>query len=164
MSRPSTIELHKESMKFSSGHFTVFSETKRERLHGHNYTVYAAFTTLIDDNGLSFDYRDYKEQLFSLCNELNQAFLLPENCKFLKLVEQDEYINVHFNGEKIPFLKNDVVILPVNNITVEELSNWFKLRLIEDKNKLQENHIQEILVKVASSPGQSGSSTWKIQQ
>ena len=35
-----TVELQKESMKFSAGHTTIFSATEREPLHGHMYQVY----------------------------------------------------------------------------------------------------------------------------
>ncbi|EQD50251.1 hypothetical protein B1A_13514, partial [mine drainage metagenome] len=32
------VDLSKERMKFSAGHFTVFSASERENLHGHNFT------------------------------------------------------------------------------------------------------------------------------
>ena len=41
MTQLTTIELSKEYLKFSAGHFTVFSATERERLHGHNFSVSA---------------------------------------------------------------------------------------------------------------------------
>ena len=34
-----TIRLAKENMKFSAAHFTIFSASERERLHGHNFRV-----------------------------------------------------------------------------------------------------------------------------
>ena len=40
--RTTTLELYKEEMKFSAGHFTIFSATERENLHGHNFSVYVA--------------------------------------------------------------------------------------------------------------------------
>ena len=42
-----TIELHKEAMKFSAGHFTIFGPDRREPLHGHNFTVKAEITAEI---------------------------------------------------------------------------------------------------------------------
>ena len=47
MTRLSTIEIYKENMKFSAAHFTIFSDTHREHLHGHNYTAHVALTTEI---------------------------------------------------------------------------------------------------------------------
>ncbi|MFP2903776.1 6-pyruvoyl trahydropterin synthase family protein [Pyxidicoccus sp. 3LFB2] len=61
MSRTTTIELHKEEMKFSAGHFTIFSATHRENLHGHNFTVYVALTGAVVENGLLSDYGPLKQ-------------------------------------------------------------------------------------------------------
>ena len=36
-----TLYIDKESHKFSAAHYTIFSATERERLHGHNYSVSA---------------------------------------------------------------------------------------------------------------------------
>lgn len=161
MSRLSTIELFKEDMKFCSGHFTVFSSTVRENLHGHNYNVYASFTTSIQDEGLSFDYRFYKAKLYSLCSDLDETVLLPGDCKYLKISEQGDYYHVHFDKEVIIFLKRDVTILPITNVTVEELSNWMLKQLTKDANELLIHRLSRIEVKVFSRPGQSGSSIWQ---
>src|SRR5579883_3097874 len=112
-------------MKFYAGHFTVFSETVRENLHGHNYQVYVAFTTQIEDEGLSFDYRFYKDKCYKLCQHLDETVLLPSLCKFLAITEKGDYYHVGFNTEEMIFLKRDVKILPIRNATVEELSHWF---------------------------------------
>jgi 6-pyruvoyltetrahydropterin/6-carboxytetrahydropterin synthase len=160
MQRISTIELFKESMKFSAGHFAIFSPEVRENLHGHNYNVCASFDTLIDDEGLSFDYRFYKHKVRKICDSLNEITLIPGKCKYIKIEEDGLYTNIYFNNEKIIFLNRDIKILPVFNITVEELSNWLLNQILLDKDELEENKIQAIKVKVFSGPGQSGSATW----
>jgi 6-pyruvoyltetrahydropterin/6-carboxytetrahydropterin synthase len=169
-SRLSTIELFKEEMKFSAGHFTIFPPNDevnglpiRENLHGHNYNLYASFTTLISDEnlGLSYDYRFYKEKLYNLCQQLNETVILPGNCKYLSIFDKEKYYHIHFNDEIIIFLKRDVTILPLTNVTVEELSYWYLNQLLFDKNELDKNQITEITMKVFSGPGQSGSACWK---
>jgi 6-pyruvoyltetrahydropterin/6-carboxytetrahydropterin synthase len=161
MTRASTIELFKEDMKFSAGHFTVFSSTSRENLHGHNYRVYAAFTTLIGDEGLSFDYRFYKSKMRSICAQLDETVLIPGLCKYLRIEEKDNYYHLHFHDEIIIFTKRDATILPVTNATVEEFSNWILNQVIQDTTELEKNRIQKIKIKVFSGAGQSGSSTWR---
>lgn len=156
-----TVELQKESMKFSAGHTTIFSKTEREPLHGHMYAVYLGLTTEVEENGMTFDYRYYKEKIHVLCKYLNQTFLMPEFSPFLEYSEDAEYLYFTFNHKKIPFLKEDVTILPVTNITVEELSKWFVNELIADKKELDKNRIQKLVVKVFSAPGQSASHTWE---
>jgi 6-pyruvoyltetrahydropterin/6-carboxytetrahydropterin synthase len=155
-----TVELQKESMKFSAGHTTIFSATEREPLHGHMYNVYLALTTWVEENGMTFDYRYYKERIFLLCKKLNQTFLMPQYSPFLQYAEDDEYYYFTFNHKKIPFLKEDVTLMPLTNITVEELSRWFVNELIRDKDELDKHRIEKIVVKVFSAPGQSANHEW----
>lgn len=156
-----TVELQKESMKFSAGHTTIFSATEREPLHGHLYSVYLALTTWVESNGMTFDYRYYKDRVHKLCRQLNQTFLMPEHSPFLTLSETDDYYYFTFNRKKIPFLKEDVTLMPLSNITVEELSRWFVNELISDKEELIRHRIEKIVVKVFSAPGQSASHEWQ---
>lgn len=156
MTRVAIVELHKELYDFSAGHFTIFSATEREDLHGHNYYVSVAMEVLIDDNGLAFDYRVYKKKLLALCDQLDRRFLLPSQSKYLRLEDTGDMWVAHFADEKIPFLKRDVVILPVTNVTIEELSNWFLMELTHDRDEMTRHHIQEMTVKVYNGPGQSG--------
>jgi 6-pyruvoyltetrahydropterin/6-carboxytetrahydropterin synthase len=159
--RITTIELHKEYMKFSAGHFTIFSATEREPLHGHNFNVHASIVAEVHDIGMTFDYREYKNKIRELCRSLSQIFLLPEKSPYLRYQQEGDYLYVHFHQEKIPFLRHDVLLLPLTNITVEELSAWFVDRLLADQVSIAANKIQEITIKIFSGPGQSGSSTWK---
>ena len=163
MNRTSIIELHKENMKFSAGHFTIFSATQREKMHGHNYMVHAAITTTVKQEGLSFDYRFYKNKIYNLCRKLNGLFLLPEYSEHLKITSREHSYYIQFSEEEFLFPKADVCIFPLVNITVEELSKWFIERLIEDKEELALNQIQAITIKVFSSPGQSGSAHWELK-
>lgn len=158
-----TVELQKETMKFSAGHTTIFSATEREPLHGHMYSVYLGLTTWVEENGMTFDYRYYKEKIHKLCRHLNQTFLMPQYSPFLQYDEDQEYYYFTFNGKKIPFLKEDVTLLPLTNITVEELSRWFVHELIQDQMELKRHRLTKIVVKVFSAPGQSASHQWQLQ-
>ena len=51
MSQLATLHIDKQAHKFSAAHFTIFSETDRERLHGHNYGVSARIVAAMGDNG-----------------------------------------------------------------------------------------------------------------
>lgn len=158
--RQTTIELFKEGMKFSAGHFTIFSATERENLHGHNFNVYISLTANILENGMCFDYGIYKKRVNSLCKEWNEIVLLPGNSKHLKIEETDNFIYAHFNNEKIPFLKRDVLVLPIENATVEDFSYLILNKLISDQEEINNFQIKDITVKVFSGPGQCGSSSW----
>jgi 6-pyruvoyltetrahydropterin/6-carboxytetrahydropterin synthase len=158
--RLASLELHKEAFSFSAGHFTVFSATERELLHGHNYNVSVVFHFAIQQNGLSFDYRYYKKKLFALCEQLDKRFLLPSQSPYLKLEEQADYWVAHFNHKKLPFLKEDVLILPITNVTIEELAFWFLQNLLSDQQELTAHAIHSMAVKVYNGPKQSAGATW----
>lgn len=160
MVRLASLEIHKEELSFSAGHFTIFSATEREQLHGHNYYVSIAFKKVIHDNGLSFDYRHYKKKLLALCAQLDRHFLLPSQSQHLQLEDHNDYWIAHFNQKKLSFLKEDVVILPLTNITIEELSHWFLQKILEEQKVIENHGIQGINVKVYNGPGQSGGASW----
>jgi 6-pyruvoyltetrahydropterin/6-carboxytetrahydropterin synthase len=159
--RTTTIELFKEGMKFSAGHFTIFSATERENLHGHNFNVYVSLTANILENGMCFDYGIYKKRINELCKEWNEIIILPAKSKYLKIEKDNTYTYAIFNNERIPFLDRDIILLPIENATVEEFSYLILQKLISNPNELEEFKIKEIVVKVFSGPGQCGSSSWK---
>ena len=145
---------------FSAGHFTVFSPTERENLHGHNYIVDTELTTAVNDYGIAFDYRIYRDKISALCKSLSQIFLLPGECPFLEITEDAAHTYACFNGERIPFLKRDVKIVPMKNITIEEISRYIVEQLIHDPD-CNKYHITGIKVKTYTKPSQSASFTWQ---
>ena len=160
VARFANLEIHKEELSFSAGHFTIFSETEREHLHGHNYCVSLSLNVKVGTNGLSFDYRYYKDKMLAICNQLDRHFLLPSLSPYLKLVEEENEWLAYFNQRKIPFLKEDVIVLPIANTTIEELSHWFLQKLLDDPEKLTDHAIHGIHVKVYNG-GQSGGANWE---
>lgn len=158
--RSASLTIHKDELVFSAGHFTIFSATEREALHGHNYYVAVSFEFDIESNGLSFDYRHYKKKLRALCNQLDRHFLLPTQSPYLSIEDNGEYWLAHFNNKKMPFLKEDIVLLPLSNITIEELSRWFLEQLIDNTDELAKHHICAISIDVYNGPGQSSRAKW----
>ena len=156
-----TVELEKESMTFNAGHTTIFSATEREPLHGHYYQVAVAVDAWVSENGMKFDYRYYKKRVGDLCKQLNQTFLMPTCSPHLLFSEDDEYYYFKFNHKTMPFLKEDVTLIQLTNITVEELSKWFVEQLTSDQNELDRLAIERIAIKVFSAPGQSAGFVWK---
>jgi len=158
--RRASLTIHKEELAFSAGHFTIFSATEREALHGHNYYVSVSFNIRIQHHGLSFDYRYYKKKLIALCEQLDRHFLLPTQSPHLKLEEEGDYWMATFNHRRLPFLKEDVVLLPLTNITIEELANWFLRGLTVDLAELSLHCIDGVQVDVYNGPGQSSGAQW----
>jgi len=156
------MELYRGPLKFSSGHFTIFSATERESLHGHNYYLEVKFHSRELAPGIVFDYRDVKNKLVTMCQRLHTKFLLPTQSPFLSLVEEGDYWVATFNQKKLFFLKEDVVLLPLRNISLEELSAWFVRQLEEDPRFIEENAIDEIVIKVFNGLEQSAQASWTV--
>lgn len=155
-----TIELAKENMKFSAGHFTIFSATERERLHGHNFNVSVRMEAEVGHNGMCFDYGIYKRIIERLCREWNEYFILPGLSPHLRIESQGDHIHAVFNGQRIPFLKEDVLVLPIANATLEEFSRLILEKLTADRQALAAYGISSLAVKVFSGPGQSCGAVW----
>ena len=155
-----TIEISKEDLKFSAAHFTIFSATERERLHGHNFGVRVAVTAPVDENGMCFNYTGLKSRLRALCRELDEYTLLPAHSPYLKIVENDGQYVVSFNDETLYFAGKDTKLLPLRNTTVEEYAHYLLSRLVEDNAFFAADTVSAIVLKVSSGPGQWGSASW----
>jgi 6-pyruvoyltetrahydropterin/6-carboxytetrahydropterin synthase len=163
MSAPAftTIEISKDYLHFNSAHFTIFSATEREDLHGHTFYVTATVDSAIGDDGLAFDYNLFKTRLLGLCDQLDEKVLLPQHSPHLRLREEQNYLVAEFADERIPFLPRDVLTLPVRNITVEELAPWFLGRLRDDE-AIAALALTRILIRVSSGPGQWAGAEWRL--
>ena len=146
-----TIELSTQKMSFAAGHFLMFSETDRENLHGHNFSVTASISLKCKEDGYSEDYNIFKNQLIKICDSLNQKTLLPKNSKFLELITTDEHITAIYNGKHMQFLQRDILVLDMSNISVEGLAQYF---ILEMRDTCEKYNVSNIKICVSTSPGQ----------
>ena len=153
------IEISKSYLHFAAAHFTIFSASNRENLHGHNFQVALDATAEIGEDGLTFDYNVLKDALMALCDELDEQVLMPKNSPHLSFDQDGDYTVVCFADERIPFLPRDLTILPVRNITVEEMATYLldKLRARPEIEELSLNHLE---LKCASGQGQWAVATY----
>ena len=162
MSRSATIELHKEALRFSSGHLMLLSAEARETLHGHDYQVGVALHTDPGHDGFAIDLREVHDALQTLCHRLDFHFLIPGSSPFLLINDAGMHWTIQFKNQTFQLLKSDVVILPVSNITLEELSGWFLSQLTTDTATLIAKGIQGIRVTVFNGRNESGAMGWGI--
>jgi len=159
-----TIEIQKEDIKFSAAHFTIFSATDRERLHGHNFHVHLAITVPLGDNGMRFSYKEVKDRLRNLVATLDEYTLLPALSPFLKVQEDGNNYRVNFNDEILYFLKADTLLLPLRNTTVEEFARYLLQQFLQDTDFIVGNAVQQLVMKVSSGAGQWGSAQWAVNK
>lgn len=154
------IEISKEYLNFSAGHFTILSATERENLHGHNFQVRCNVTAAVGANGMAFDYVDLKRVLREICDSLDERVLLPELSPYLRLERQEAQLVALFADERIPFLERDVLLLPVRNVTIEELAPLLLARL-RDRRELAGADVRAIELGVSSGSGQWAFARWE---
>lgn len=163
MNRLATIVIDKQYLHFSIAHFTIFSATSRERLHGHNVRIGVSITGEVDDNGLCFDYAVYKKILKALCAKYDEYTLIAKNSPHLRISEDDDFYYVEHNGINMPLLKTDTILLPVLNVTIEELAYYLLSELIADRGLLEELKIHAFEMRVSSGPDQWARCSWDKQ-
>ena len=158
MVRLTTLHINKEAHKFSAAHFTIFSEHERERLHGHNYSVSARIVAPMGPNGFSADYNVYKRRIAGLCKPLDEYMLIAGDSPFQTIEETNGEYWVTFAGRVLKFPKDETLILPMVNVTVEELAHYLLAELMKES---KDEGLIEVELGVSSGPGQTGSAVWR---
>lgn len=155
------VRLGKDRQKFSCSHFTIFGPNVAERLHGHNYYVSASLTIdkLDPDLGMVFDFNIVKPLISKICNDLDERVLVPEKSKHLKIKRNKEQIEITFQNKFYSLPAEDVILLPLVNVTAEELARYLTERLL----RLLPKDIKptRISVGVEETKGQSVTYTMK---
>ncbi len=157
MERLAILIIDKQAHKFSAAHYTIFSATERERLHGHNYSVSARIVAPMGDNGYAADYNVYKTRLGALCAELDEYLLLAGDSPYQRVEEAGACYRVRFAQEEMLFLRSDTRVLPIRNATVEEFAHYLLQRLLA---VCAGEDLRELELCVASGPGQRGCARW----
>jgi len=149
-----TIELRKETFKFSCTHFTIFGANRAERLHGHNYQVYVQLIVdgLDPELGMAFDFNTIKPMIKEECDDLDEYVLLPIKSPYLKIADKGDGVEVKFEKKLYVFPRSDVKELPIVNITSEELARYFSDRILA---RLKGLPLREVQVGIEETRGQS---------
>lgn len=149
------IHLAKEPFKFSCSHFTILSATHAERLHGHNYQLRVDIDVpqLNPALGMAFDFNEVKPLIRALCDELDERILLPANSPYLRLKTAGGRVECGFGKKEYVFPEEDTVMLPLSNISSEELAKHLCDRLAAAMKDLA--HWTQVQVNVEETRGQS---------
>ncbi|MCE7748608.1 MAG: 6-carboxytetrahydropterin synthase QueD [Candidatus Heimdallarchaeota archaeon] len=146
--------LNRDYLTFSCAHF-VIGENFYEPLHGHNYKILINVYGTQGKDNMVIDFHDIKKILKPFVDSLDHYVLVPSNNKFLEITEKDEQVII-----KIPHLdkeyelpKSDVVLLPIENTTVEEMSHYF-VKLLAQSEEIKRENISQVTVTVYEYEGQ----------
>jgi len=153
------IEL-KEDIGFSAAHF-VIGHKKCEHLHGHNWRVGVTVEGEEDDRGLVVDFLELGHMMRKICEAYDHRLLLPEKNSGLKHTEDGKITKVSACGREYEFPTEDIVWLPVLNITVEELARVVIDEVAKELSKYP--NVRKITVFVEELPGESATEERNIR-
>jgi 6-pyruvoyltetrahydropterin/6-carboxytetrahydropterin synthase len=161
-----SIDLAKEYFKFSSAHFLIFPDGSAERMHGHNYQVTAEIEAALTNHGLVLDFKMAKPVVREMCDELDEHFLLPAEHPVLQHgVREDGVMEVRYLDRYYALPVEDVVVLPINNSSSENLATWFGRELMRRlRLRFEDVDFRALRVSVEETRGQRGVYHYSAEQ
>ncbi len=153
-----SIEVDKEYLKFSAAHFLIFPDGSAERLHGHNYRVYVEVEAELSRFGLVIDFQHIKPLIRELVDELDERWILPGQHPDLSVEErEDGVLEVRYRERYYAAPREDVLVLPMNNTSAENLSAYLGRQLLEGlRGRFESVRIYRLGVSVEETSGQRG--------
>jgi len=156
-----SIEIDKEYLKFSVAHFLIFPDGSAERLHGHNYCVACELEARLTRFGLVIDFQDIKPVLRGLCDELDEHWIVPGEHEQLTWKELPEDggggIEVRYLDRVYRAPREDVLVLPINNTSAENLSAYLGRELMRRLGEgFDDLVVDRLRLTVEETPGQRG--------
>ena len=146
--------MEKESLIFSAAHFITFAGNICERLHGHNYRVFAEVYGPLDENEYVIDFIALRDALQAITQELDHRMLLPKSHPTINVQADEKEVLVTFEDRRWVFPLDDCAILPMNNTTAERLAEYISERLMSALNTQGITNIQKLVLGVDENEGQ----------
>lgn len=148
------VEVEKGNLRFSAAHFISFGG-KCERLHGHNYAVSVVLEGNLTEDRYVFDFVELKKVIRQICDRLDHHFLLPMQSQHLDIKESDGEWVIQFENRRYVLPSEDVLCLPVDNITAERLAEYICGQLLGTIQESAMAQLSSITVGVEEAPGQT---------
>lgn len=152
------ITLNKEYFKFSCAHFLIFPDGSKERLHGHNYQVTVEIEGNLSEQGLVIDFIDAKPVVRELCDTLDEHWIVPTEHPELRIEDLgDGHSSVLYRDCRYVAPTDELMPLPINNTSVENLATWFGDALHERLvDRFGATQVRRLRVAISETSGQSG--------
>ncbi len=120
------LHVRKDNLKFSAAHMTVFPDGRKEGLHGHNYEIQIEIELNEPELPKMISYKTFKQALSLACNAWDEKVLVAGNNPWMEfLSDADGEYKFRLCGKRYTIPLDEVVVLHVDNITVENLSRVF---------------------------------------
>jgi 6-pyruvoyltetrahydropterin/6-carboxytetrahydropterin synthase len=148
--------------KFSCAHMTVFPDGTKERLHGHNYTVAIGLEVERIELASMIPFASIKAALGALCRAWKEHVLLASRNPHFALIRDDHELEFTLCGERYVLPRQDALLLPIDNISVEALAAHVASLLRVQIAALEVPQAIGLEVTIEESPGQGASCTLSL--
>ena len=154
--------IRKDALKFSAAHMTVFPDGTKEPLHGHNYRLELTVTVAKVPVAEMVPFSSFKRVMKLHCDTWDEKVLLARQSPFLSIdSETKETCEFRLCGKRYVLPADEVVWLPVENITSESLAELLCGRLVVSLGTaLRSGPVRALEVRVDEITGQGASFSW----
>lgn len=151
------LELADVKSIFPAAHFVV-GNRYCEPLHGHDYNIRVIAIGEMGRGQMVIDFLDLKPILRKVTSKLKGKILLPKNNNLIVFKEKNDdnslIVKIPSKNKKYIFPQTDIILLPVKNTTVEELSRYIGIKVLEEIKKLNVSNVRTIKVWVGETKNQ----------
>jgi 6-pyruvoyltetrahydropterin/6-carboxytetrahydropterin synthase len=121
----------------------------------------------VSSEGMLADYALFKNLVRRLCDDWDEMYLIPARSPHVKVREDGKHVHITHADTTQTLPSGDCLILPVSNVTLEELSRLMLENIVNDEvngGVVARCGLVEVMVKISSDGGrgQWASSTWRI--
>jgi len=156
MAKSYRVKLEKEHLIFSAAHFITFAGNVCERIHGHNYRVYAEVQAQLDENQYVIDFIALRDTLKEITASLDHHVLLPTTHEQIQVTADEKEVLVTFEDRRWVFPLDDCILLPVSNTTAELIADYIATELLRRLADQGVTKIEMLEIGVDENEGQWG--------
>ena len=117
------LEGKKQKLGFSSAHI-IPNHAKCGKIHGHNYFIDIKAEGNLNSDNQVIDFGTIKNHVRKICQKLDHKMLLASKNENSKIKDLGDNINIKIDKKEYNIPKEDIELLPLTNITAEELSRY----------------------------------------
>lgn len=134
------------------GHMTVYPGGRKERMHGHNFRIFVDVDLADGSFAAMFDLDLVRHALDAICARWKERLLVPAKNPYFELVRDEATeIELRLCGDRYVLPRGDVVLVPIENVSVEGLAEHVAQLLAEPLAPLR--IVSGIEVRVEELPG-----------
>jgi 6-pyruvoyltetrahydropterin/6-carboxytetrahydropterin synthase len=156
MPRRFSIEVAKDYFNFASAHFLIFTNGRREPLHGHNYQVSVALEGELDRAGVILDFIRVKPLVKRVCDSLDHRTLIQTESPLVAVRQRAGEVEVRYKKQRLVLPRSDVILLPLINTSTELLAEYVADQIRREVRQAFAATIKYMEVAVEEARGQRG--------